>query len=63
MSTPRKELFVKVKKALAGAQGTTISDSKLLQATRDAALKAQFNISADAPTLQEGSITYKFNLK
>ncbi|MGP1393652.1 MAG: energy transducer TonB family protein [Candidatus Cryptobacteroides sp.] len=55
--------YGKVKKALAGAQGTTISDSKLLQATRDAALKAQFNISADAPTLQEGSITYKFNLK
>lgn len=52
-----------VQKALAGAQGTTISDSKLLQAAREAALKAHFSISADAPALQEGTITYRFNLK
>ena len=52
-----------VQKALAGALGTTISDSKLLQAAREAALKAHFSISAEAPALQEGSITYKFNLK
>lgn len=52
-----------VQKALAGAHGTTISDSKLLQAAREAALKAHFSISAEAPALQEGSITYKFNLK
>lgn len=55
--------YGKVQKALAGAQGTTISDSKLLQSARDAALKAHFSISADAPALQEGTITYKFNLK
>lgn len=55
--------YGKVRKALAGVQGTTISNSKLLQAAREAALKAHFNISAQAPALQEGSITYKFNLK
>lgn len=52
-----------VQKAQAGATGTTASSSKLLQAAREAAMKAHFNTSADAPALQEGTITYIFTLK
>lgn len=52
-----------VQKAVAGAEGTTVSDQTLWQAARKAALDAHFNLSADAPALQEGTITYIFNLK
>lgn len=52
-----------VKKAQAGAPGTTVNSSKLLQAAREAALKARFNMSAEAPVMQEGTITYVFKLK
>ena len=52
-----------VTKALAGADGTTVTDSRLWTAARNAALGAHFNQSADAPALQEGTITYIFSLK
>ena len=52
-----------VQKAVAGADGTTVTDSALWQAARKAALGAHFNMSADAPALQQGTITYRFNLK
>ena len=52
-----------VQKAVAGAEGTTVSDKTLWQAARKAALGAHFNMSADAPALQKGTITYIFNLK
>ena len=52
-----------VQKALAGADGTTVTDKDLWNAARKAALGAHFNMSAEAPALQEGTITYKFNLK
>lgn len=55
--------YGKVVKALAGAEGTTVNDRTLWDAARKAALEAHFNMSADAPALQEGTITYKFNLK
>ena len=51
-----------VQKAVAGAQGTTVTDEKLWNAARAAALKAQFNMKADAPAMQEGTITYIFKL-
>lgn len=54
--------YGKVKKAIAGAEGTTVSNSKLWQAARDAAMNTHFNQSADAPALQQGTITYKFKL-
>lgn len=39
-------------------EGTTISDKTILAAARSAAMKAHFNVSPDAPALQEGTITY-----
>ncbi len=52
-----------VQKAVAGAEGTTVNDQTLWQAARKAAMEAHFNMSADAPAMQEGTITYIFNLK
>lgn len=51
-----------VQKAVAGAEGTTVTDKTLWQAARKAALGAHFNRSADAPALQKGTITYIFRL-
>ena len=51
-----------VQKAVAGAEGTTVSDKTLWQAARKAALGAHFNMSADAPAMQHGTITYVFKL-
>lgn len=52
-----------VKRAEAGADGTTVSNSKLWAAARAAAMKAHFDTKVDAPAMQEGTITYIFNLK
>ncbi len=52
-----------VTKAVAGAQGTTLTDATIWAAARSAALKAHFNMSPDAPALQQGTITYNFKLK
>ena len=52
-----------VTKAIAGGQGTTVSNQALSAAARAAAMKAHFNQSADAPALQQGTITYIFKLK
>lgn len=52
-----------VQKAVAGVEGTTVTDKNLWQAARKAALGAHFNMSADAPAMQEGTITYIFNLR
>ena len=52
-----------VQKAIAGAEGTTVTDKDLWNAARKAAMKASFNMSADAPAMQEGTITYIFKLK
>lgn len=51
-----------VQKAISGADGTTVTDKDLWNAARKAAMGAHFNMSADAPSLQQGTITYKFNL-
>lgn len=52
-----------VTKAVPGADGTTVTDKTLWNAARVAAMETHFNQSADAPALQEGTITYIFNLK
>ena len=53
-----------VQKAVAGAEGSTVTDKNLWNAARKAALGAHFNINTDvdAPALQEGTITYIFKL-
>ena len=48
--------------AIPGAEGTTVTDNKLWDAARGAALKAHFNQSAKAPAIQTGTITYIFKL-
>lgn len=52
-----------VTEAIPGIEGTTVTDKGLWNAARAAAMKAHFNMSADAPVLQTGTITYKFKLQ
>ena len=52
-----------VQKAVPGAEGTTVTDKNLWNEARKAAMKASFNMSADAPALQKGTITYIFKNK
>lgn len=52
-----------VAKAVPGGDGTTVTDKTLWAAARKAALETHFNMSSDAPAMQEGTITYIFNLK
>ncbi len=52
-----------VQKAIPGADGTTVTDKTLWAAARKAAMETHFNMSAEAPAMQEGTITYIFNLK
>ena len=40
-----------------------MADKDLWQAARKAALGAHFNMDADAPALQKGTITYVFSMK
>lgn len=51
-----------VAKAVIG-KGTDVSNTKLWAAARAAAMQTHFNQSADAPALQQGTITYIFKLK
>ena len=52
-----------VTNAIPGIKGTTVQDATLWEAAKEAALKAKFNISASAPAVQEGTISYIFTLK
>jgi len=52
--------YGEVTEAIAGAEGTTVTDKTLWTAARNAALKAHFNQSANAPAIQLGTITYSF---
>lgn len=54
--------YGKVLEAVPGVQGTTVTDKTLWEAAKTAALKASFNMSSDAPAVQEGTITYIFRL-
>ncbi len=49
--------------ATPGATGTTVQDKTLWEAAKKAALKAKFNLSSNAPAVQEGTITYVFKLQ
>ena len=55
--------YGEVKKAVAGAQGTTVSDAKLWKAAEDAAMKATFNMDGNAAAMQKGTITYIFKVQ
>ena len=55
--------YGEVKEAIPGAEGTTVTDKNLWNAARSAAMKAHFNMDANAPALQTGTITYIFKLK
>lgn len=61
--TIRVDQYGAVINAIPGAKGTTLQDAATWEAARKAALKAKFNISSQAPTVQEGTITYIFRLK
>lgn len=52
-----------VVKAVPGGDGTTVVNKTLYAAARKAAMETHFNQSTDAPAMQEGTITYYFNLK
>lgn len=52
-----------VTQAKAGAEGSTTTNSELLAAARAAAMKSHFNQDANAPAVQEGTITYVFKLR
>lgn len=52
-----------VTEATPGAEGTTVTDKKLWNAARKAAMEAHFNPKADAPAVQTGTITYIFKLQ
>ena len=52
-----------VQKAVPGAEGTTVTDKELWNEARKAAMKASFNMRADAPAMQKGTITYIFKVK
>lgn len=52
-----------VESAVAGVEGTTVTDKTLWAAARKAAMESHFNQSSDAPAVQEGTITYIFKLK
>ena len=52
-----------VVKAVPGGDGTTVLNKALHAAARNAAMQTHFNMSTDAPAMQEGKITYTFNLK
>lgn len=55
--------YGKVQKAVPGGAGTTVKDKELWNSARKAALETGFNMNANAPALQNGTITYIFILR
>ncbi|HNX54584.1 MAG TPA: cell envelope integrity protein TolA [Prolixibacteraceae bacterium] len=51
-----------VKNAEAGVRGSNTADPELISAAKKAALMAKFNVDANAPAFQVGTITYRFVL-
>lgn len=51
-----------VTNAVAGRPGSTTLDATLLRIAREAAMKAKFDRSSEAPEIQKGTITYIFKL-
>jgi len=52
-----------VTSAIAGDTGTTVNNRTLWKNAEEAAKKAKFNVSRNAPESQQGTITYVFNLR
>jgi len=52
----------KVTNAEPGARGTTIMNQKFWDEAKQAARKAKFNVSQNAPAFQQGTISYRFVL-
>ncbi len=52
----------KVTNAEPGVQGTTIMNQRFWNEAKQAALKAKFNTSENAPAYQQGTISYRFVL-
>jgi len=46
-----------------GVKGTNTNNERLYQAAKDAAVKAKFNVSANSPERQKGTLTYIFELQ
>ena len=61
--TIKVDQYGNVTEAIPGAEGTTVTEKNLWNAARNAAMKAHFNMAADAPAVQTGTITYIFKLK
>lgn len=55
--------YGEVKKAVPGAEGTTVTDQKIWNEARKAAMESHFNMDATAPALQKVTITYIFRLR
>ena len=53
----------KVVDARPGVKGTNTNNERLYQASKEAALKTKFNVSANAPERQKGTLTYIFELQ
>jgi len=53
----------KVIQAVPGVKGSSTLDDYLLKVAKDAAMEATFEVKADAPVVQKGTITYTFILK
>lgn len=51
-----------VQRAIPGDEGTTVTDKTLWNSARVAAMEAHFNMDANAPALQQGTITYIFKV-
>lgn len=51
-----------VTSAEAGVRGTTIANQSFLNEAKQAALKAKFNVDSSAPSIQQGTITFRFVL-
>lgn len=49
-----------VKRAEAGARGTTVTDLRLRKLAQKAAMRAKFSQDPEAPEMQKGTITYNF---
>ena len=58
--TIKVDQYGNVTEAIAGAEGTSITNNSVRDAAKSAALRAHFDIKADAPALQTGTITYTF---
>jgi len=51
-----------VKSVEAGVRGSNTADPELISAAKKAAMQAKFNVDANAPAFQVGTITYRFVL-